>query len=442
MGARSADIVHVDRYPAFSYVTPGEIYLAASASPAKAPFFSGELVNPRRAADLALVVAEVVRSRFFVPPAMRARLMEPSDPVITCSEKMLRIEGFSACCGVYARLDLLGDAFRTERFDAGTTNVDFNPQMRAALAKLDHSRCARLVVSADGVELKSDVASAFERRVALPSRWLKGFVEVQAQQAAMDHRFTVSGATALRFLRSLPRQKTFGTSYVSIAGSMIRLSQTADSGGVEVGGVERLRLLESVAHYADEISLYAGGDGATVWRMNSSDSRLWLALSPSRSRGFSGEGNVLSGLGAAPGAASRVRAALRWQSSIDAAELSRQLDLPEQEIRSALAVLGSSGLVGYDLDSGRYFHRELPFDFSRVTRLHPRLTGARDLLRRGQATIDDTGAWIQGRDGEYRVRQDGAGLRCTCPWFARYSLSRGPCKHIVAVQAMRSQPHD
>src|SRR5579862_3340141 len=109
-------VEHIDRYTTPSSVRPGGIFLAASSSGAStAPFFSGCLMAPHRSADLALTIAEVVRTRYYTPPGMVRRLIQQSDPVITCSGGMLRFEGFSACSGVYARLDLLGSAFDADR---------------------------------------------------------------------------------------------------------------------------------------------------------------------------------------------------------------------------------------------------------------------------------------------------------------------------------------
>ena len=180
-------IEHVDRYTAPSSVTPAGIFLAASsASASTTPFFSGYLVAPQRSADLALTIAEVVRTRYYTPPGMLQRLIQQSDPVITCGGGMLRFEGFSACCGVYARVDFMNRAFDAERFEPGTSNVDFNPSMRAVLTRLRDNHPARLLVSKAGFEVAAESGGAFERRVALPVRWLKSFVEVQAHQARMD----------------------------------------------------------------------------------------------------------------------------------------------------------------------------------------------------------------------------------------------------------------
>ena len=444
--SQPATIEHVDQYAAPSTVSAGGIFLAASsASVSTAPFFSGRLIAPKRGADLALTLSQVVRTRYYTPPGMLQRLIQQSDPVITCGSGVLRLEGFSACCGVYARLDLLGKAFDAERLDSGTSNVDFNPQMRAALAKLRDSELARLTVSKAGVELKTQSGTAFERRVALPVRWIKGFVEVQAHQARMRHRFTISGAAARRFLRDLPRQRTSGQVHVSPMGKTLRLGQAAVAGAVPVGGVDRLRILASLAHHAVELAVYSSGDGATGWRMDTEDSRLFIVLSPEPSRGFSGEGQALHALVEKSDVTARLRAMLRWQNSLDPVGLAAELHSSAAHVAAALAELGTSGLVGYDLTEGTYFHRELPFDVSRITKLHPRLVNAQQLVSAGHVEIetDGTAAWVRGKDGEYRVRRDTEGSwRCHCPWGAKHGVSRGPCKHILAVQIQAGESSD
>src|SRR5207344_2916132 len=106
---------------------------------------------------------------------------------------------------------------------------------------------------------------------------------------------------------------------------------------------------------------------------------------------------------------------------------------------AALSVLGARGLVGYDLAESQYFHRELPFDLSRVEMLQPRLKEARKLLeRQGVQIVKQAGdrieALVAGSGVEHRVRLSAEGARCTCPWFAKHQGQRGPCKHVLALQ--------
>jgi hypothetical protein len=54
--------------------------------------------------------AEVARTRYYEPPQMVAARIRAADPVVTSNVDRLRFESFSACAGVYARLDLDPDS--------------------------------------------------------------------------------------------------------------------------------------------------------------------------------------------------------------------------------------------------------------------------------------------------------------------------------------------
>ena len=117
-----------------------------------------------------LACAVIARVRYYPPGSLIAKLR---DPVVTSNGDRLRFESFSGCCGVHARLDLLPAALDEAPRVSGTTNVDFNQPMRAALAGA--AAGGPLLLSAGTDEAGGDDAgSVTERRVPLPSRWLKG----------------------------------------------------------------------------------------------------------------------------------------------------------------------------------------------------------------------------------------------------------------------------
>jgi hypothetical protein len=415
--------------------------LVTATQRAKDPrFFRGAILHPKRTADLLVAVAEVVRSRFHVPPAMLQKILAEADPVITCGDGRLRFEGFSACCGAYARLDLLPHAVAGEHFSSGTTNVDFNAPLRTALSRLRENEPLDLAVGAEGLEVRHNAGSTVERKVKLPARWLRGFLEVQAHQARMQPRLEITGVEFRRFLREAPKAWK-GLAWVSRSGGGLRVSQNPTPGAVAVGGIARLRILEPVARHATKVRVHASeAVGASGWEMETPDSRFHLVLSPEVWRGFSGEGQALNLLAKTQreGALGAVRAGLRWQSKIDVTELAKEAGLDRPAVEWALAQCAASGLVGYDLADRVYFHRELPFDLTLITRLQPRLADARKLVAEEAVHIEHgthpVTAWVCSRGLEYRVvLGDGAG-RCACPWFAKHGESRGPCKHLLAVR--------
>jgi hypothetical protein len=431
------------------------LHLATSGGAEAHPyFFDGRLLAPRRSADLLLGLHQIVQSRFYIPPAMLERLLREADPVVTSGGERLRFEVFSSCCSVYGRVDLLPEAIDGEVVGKGTTNVDFNPPMRAALARLRDQDTVGLRVGRDAVEIVRDEESVVERKTKLPLRWLKGFVEVQAFLSAMasEPRLVLPGPQAFRFLRSLPSGSSGRfESWVVPSGSGIRLSQRRVDGAVPISGLERLRIMEPVARHARELRIYANDDSAvSCWELVTDDARFQMALSPDVSRGFSGEGQVLRQLldGSVRRRTEEVRALLGWSAVIADEDIATRLGVEADAVRGALAVLGTRGLVGYDVNEGCYFHRELPFDLARVEDLQPRLENARDLVKRGQVRVvanaaSDSGsrleAYVQGSGVEHRVRIDGDDERCTCQWYAKHQGQRGQCKHILAALLVRDE---
>jgi SWIM zinc finger len=407
-----------------------------------AEYFRGKLTRPKRAADLLRGLVEVVQSRFYMPRAMLSRILALADPVVTCGDDILRFEAFSACCGVYARADFLPPALDGERTGRGTTNVDFNAPTRAALARVRDSDDVGLAVGAGAVELSRGGEAVVERKVALPLRWLKGFVEVQAYQSRMARKLEMPGAEAVRFLRALPRSAGPGAAWVVPAGRGLRLSQTKSAGALRLAGAGRLRVLELLARHARSLRLYADEEsGASAWELVLDEARFHLVLSPDVWRGFSGEGQVLAALAGGQWAEvlPRVRASLRWEARVDADAVGRAFSLGRDEVNAALAALGSRGLVGFDLAEGAYFHRELPFDLKLVESLHPRLNDARKLLAGGGVRVvrrdaERIEAMVTGTGVEHRVMLSGDTATCTCPWYAKHQGERGPCKHVLAVQ--------
>ena len=123
--------------------------------------------------------------------------------------------------------------------------------------------------------------------------------------------------------------------------------------------------------------------GVSAWVLTFPGGRFTLLISPELHRGFSGEGQVLDHLAAGwERALPRVQALLRWDAMIDPSQIAESSGLSADEVTGSLAALAALGAVGYDLHQGRYFHRELPFDTSKISRLNPRLKRAEALRKR------------------------------------------------------------
>lgn len=439
---------------AYSYLAPSavsaadghaEVSLATSGGRAPHPyFFTGFLGAPRQTAQALLVVAEVARTRYYEPPNMVAARIMAADPVVTSNLDRLRFESFSACAGVYARLDLEPGVLDGRPREWGTTNVDFNPPMRAALARIHDDEAMLMHVGHDEVRVETLAGSAVEKKVPLPDRWLKGFAEVQIASAQMVLRHELPAVEARRFLQSLPRTKSRQVAWATPAGRGLRLSARAGDAAVCLAGPERLRLLEKLLPFARALRVYgpvptqprAAEPG--VWELELEGARAFFALSPELFRGFSGEGGVLADLALADEeAVDAVAETLHGEPEIDTEAVARDAGLERTAVQTALGALGAAGRVGYDLAHSAYFHRELPYDRAVLEKMHPRLLGARELFEQGAVRLGSDAATVRSGEAEYVVRTEGGVSRCTCAWFARHLGQRGPCKHVLAVEHAR-----
>jgi hypothetical protein len=419
-----------------------QLALAASSAPiSESLYFAGALKQPQLAAGLLLATSEVALQRYYCPPGMVAAMIRAADPVVTAADGRLRFESFSQCCGVYARTDMLPDMLTPEAFGKGTTNVDFNPPMRAALSKIRGGSSLDLRVTPDEVAISSDSGGAVEHKVKLPMRWLKGFAEVQALAAGLEQRATLKGPAARQFLASLSNQvKATERVWLVPAGTGLRQSQRASDEAIASAALGRLAAMKPLARHAESLNVYGSASGVSGFELDFGRARFLLVLSARASRGFSGEGQLLKALGSsdADAALVRVKASLKWQSGIVPAQLSRELDVPQSQISAALAILAAQGLVGADPREGSFFHRELPFDLSRIESLHPRLKDARKLHAAGAVkkvamVNEEVEATIESNGVDHRVRYHADSFRCTCVWHSRTQGESGPCKHVLAA---------
>lgn len=442
------DIAAVYRYPFESTIDDRGLSLAADSSTGSALFFSGFAEHPRVLAQALLVLGRVSRTRYYVPPGMLARVLRAADPVVTVSPDLVRFEAFSACCGVYARLDLDATGLTRDSRRRGVTNVDINPPLRAALASLRQGEPLHLTVSADALAVQTWDAHVTEERVDLPRRWVRAFAEAQMTLASLHERVRIDATAARHLIRSLPRATPTRSAVwvVPSPGRGFRLGvRAAASGeGVVIAGPERLRSIEPLLAHATGVRAFAADSAAEVsasaWVVDLPGGRFTLALSPEKSRGFSGEGSLLHSL--LTGGVQRDLDARRIDDALDAGDIVAAKDAPlglsADRAQAALAALATAGRLGFDLDEGAFFHRPLPVGaptLDDIEGAHPRLVDARALAAGGAVTRSGAAYVVTSGDQTYTVRDRGErGMSCTCAWYAAHGSSRGPCKHVLAAR--------
>ncbi len=210
-----------------------------------------------------------------------------------------------------------------------------------------------------------------------------------------------------------------------------------------VGAISRLKAIEPLLRYATSVKTYSSSAHVSAFEVTLNEGKFFLVLSPNAARGFSGEGQALSDLAdrVADVTVAKVRANLAWQNNLDPDKLALELDAKADDITNALKILGTRGLVGYDLSNSSYFHRELPFDLSLVEDLSPRVNKARRLVQDEAVRITETFAQgskvfatVSGDRTDHLVEIQEESFRCTCDWYAKYEGNRGPCSHVLAVE--------
>ncbi|MGP6173766.1 SWIM zinc finger family protein [Corynebacterium sp. A21] len=399
-------------------------------------FFSGFLNHPEQAARALLALANLASTSYF-----RRVDRQNLDPVVTSDGQCLRFESFSQCAGVYGRFDALPGSLDGEYIQRGTTNVDINQPLRSALARVRGMQPLHLAVGVEEMTVTTMGGQHREDKVTLPDRWIRSFAQAPATSRAMTLRASVSAREARRFLTALPKAQG-GVCQITMHNGQLRQTRSQKETVVSVTGPGRLREILPLLRYAKNLRIYAaasdGEDQASAWEVELADARFTLMVSPSPARGFSGEGGTLSALSGATDQteqhAEEIIDLLAWLPGSDAGVIGLALSLDAPQVEAALAYLAASGRVGFDLAEQAWFHRELPFTPKRVVKDNPRLVAARQLVTRNALRLEGNAVVVDLGDHTQQVHRTEDGVRCSCTWWQRYGSSRGPCKHVLAVQ--------
>ena len=428
--------------------------LALSIAPALTPkgvednplFFNGKIIDPVIISGGLLVLADIVSTRYFkyVPVDQR-------DPILSAQGDRLRAECFSACNGVYARLDVFQSALDGEIL-YGTTNVDIGADLRRSLFNIKKEDRLKFRIGDDGWKVfnikKLDDKTTLtdiliQRPVKMPDRWIRALGNCAMLHKNMKYKFHVEGMQAKAFIAMLPPATGKERSgWLTPTKTAVMLKQREEKNSVYISGLHRLSALKRIMSYVNAIYFYApesGEPGQMMLEVCMKGASIILSLTAKSYEGYSGEGTLLDSLSDLKilEYADRIDDILNFESRLDLDVMSKSMGMIKKDMNAAIELLAVSGKLGFDVKERAFFHRELPDDPDRVLKDNPRLVGARKLMQETSYVEDDV--WhIKSGDTIYRViyptdtRVENA--KCTCTWYLKHQNSRGPCKHILAVK--------
>ncbi|MEM8533428.1 MAG: SWIM zinc finger family protein [Chloroflexota bacterium] len=445
--------------------------------------FQGQVREPLLLRQLLLALHEVVMSDYTLD--MLELLL---DPVITVHPDSLFFEAFSNDESSYVRLDAPSDCFISEATPSyGTTNIDFTWALRDALSRMRSSRTTTFNVGAGGLAVTTAGPGGgmhLEQKVRLPESWLKGFLQVQSAMALRPLLFDVRPADLLTaiavFQDQRPPHPPHGLRYELKHGQPVSLlvepwdTQVQFKGShydgyertIRVWGRKRLDLLRYVLPYADRVTVGLLGRGLPhLYICHCGQYRFTLVLSGWTQNSWS-IGSAFDELAPRgelhPEQTAAVYANLVQHLVASRRRIADETGLPTATVEHALYRLCCSGRVMVEPGGKHYRLRELfaePLDTETLFGSDQRGAQARQLIETGAITLesivppDPTGAGRREHKATARVVSDGEHQaiaavdldgrlrfgKCSCAFFQRNIMSRGPCEHILATRLLLDQ---
>ena len=401
-------------------------------------FFWGKMTKPFILSRCLIALSNTVQSSFNLSPFQLALL---KDPIVTAGNQKVRFEGFSHCAGVYVRVDVLEDGHDGEFLENGTTNVDFNQDMISSLGAVPRRGDMTLAVGKKEVQIISQGKKVVERKVPLPTKWIKGLTTVQHYMSLSEERYNLNRIQAVQLFKTIPKEKIKSDYYLTKRGNRLSFSPMKAKDAVIVGGIHRLHLLQPLLPLMNKMKVFAHNEMQSVTFQLYFGSVIYsCSLSRNAWRGFSGEGALLEELleDIPDDLIQKMDNYSFANQEFNSTLLAIDTDSEFSKINNLTAKLSAMGLLGFELDSNQFFYRRLPFELNRILSLNPRLKGVEKLLAQDKVHITK-------HDGQkVEARVEGSGVlhyvvldeneKCTCTWFSRNQGERGACKHILAVK--------
>jgi len=439
-------------------------------------FFAGGLRNPLLVRDALLNLHDLVISDF--DTRLTAQDWERIlDPVATVAPDELFFEAFSQDESSYGRVAVRPAALTgIDSWESGTTNVDFTPQLAAAIGGLRSGSDARFQVDPNAFSIENDGKTYREKKVKLPPSWLRGFLNVQSAMTGELASFEISRADLRNILawmkthkeKSGPRALVFKlrpgekievvwepwNHRQTLSGSVYHGNEERE---IRLFGRRRLFLLNRVLPKMKRLRVFLAGSGLpSFWLadLGNEEVSFLCAISGWTTRPFASSGLHLneSQEKIETDLLVRARASLRSDEQISADGLTSLLNIAPSQSKRILSLLCGQGQAMFDLETQKYRKREvvdMPLDDLGLETDYSRLEGARKLVKEGRVKVEsreESGfstsirGEVRGENGTYPVAvtldADGKIVDgdCDCTWYKYNGLRGGPCKHILGLR--------
>ena len=440
-----------------------------------------------RAAYLAYLVKKGKGASKEIWEAQKAFLMQsmeadarPSstlDPLFTVHPDQCALEVFSQDESAYGALSLSNAMFAEREALHGTSFVDLSPALTASLERM--RTFGRVSLAAGPRKPVGDEASVI-KKVEVPHRWLRGFLQVQSaatlpaavcELAPIDLYNLLFGLRA-RKAKTSPRALRFELVPGAAPRLVIEPWEIVLEGyaGAYKGpsprvirtyGRQRLMALARLLPHARSVRVHLLGAGLPMfWVVDMGEASFTLGLTGWTESGWSSAAvfDALTPSADAYALADRVhgRLAAVGPSSLDA--LRGVFEVSAPDLRAALQVECLRGRVTYDLASGLYRPRNvfpeamdvaaMRYGSDREARAHRliesdgavALTKVHDVVGEGteiHGEVNDREAHRAFTthfmlDLEGRVN----GASCGCPQYRRAGMREGPCEHMIALRVV------
>lgn len=404
------------------------------------------------------------------------------DPVITVHPDEVFFECFSQDESSYGRLGCSYEAFR-EMGDVacGTTNVDYSAALYNEFQKIRTYKETKLTVDPSGFEVQTEHEDAYkEVKIDLPDSWVRGFLQVSSAMTLPARRVDLHPMDVHNLLFVLKRRKERegprSLRFHLVPGEPVRIVvepwnvevacprsiyRGPEADEIRVWGRRRLMILERLIPVAKSFSVFLLGTGLpSFYVADLGHLSFTLGLSGWTRNDWSRQGNFdLMAPRAEVDAVTKqeVFRALgeTWQEAPES--LARRTGFDRSTVLGALSAYAQAGRAIYDLNKGVYRVRELsrePLPLGQLRFANEREQAAERFLEANAVTVhteaDAGGRTVftgTVRDGdrtfEPTLTTDGderlVEATCSCSFFVRNKLMKGPCEHMLALRRAHAQ---